>query len=317
MKLKTRVLLSLLLLTLACAHAPRAAGQTQAESAQAAAWSRYTYAGDEFSVELPGVPTVYHAVRGINARPFGEERVRVFSLYQDEVVYFVVAYDAPRSSESLDFFATHLRGAWGLVPKGPLTLGGFEGRSYGVVGTQQWRRAYDLHGEARVFRAKRHAYLALALSDHEGRPEVGRFLDSLTLGASPAGQSAVEEEPVPRFVPPKTEPSPRQLALIGPGRGGGPVEPASPGDRKAIVVYKPEPGYTEEARKKRVSGTVILRVVLSPDGGVTGVEPIKWLPNGLTERAILSARRTRFLPAKKDGSPVPQFVPLEYNFNVY
>ncbi|MDT5269690.1 MAG: hypothetical protein QOH49_1876 [Acidobacteriota bacterium] len=315
MKLKLRVLLCLILAAHASAHAPLAAGQTQLqpEPAQAAVWSRYTYPGEEFSVELPGVPAVFHTVRGINGSPFGgEERGRVFSLYHDGVIYFVAAYDAPRSSESFDFFAVELRGAWRLEPKGPLTLGGFEGRSYSVVGSQRGRLTYDLHGEGRVFRTKRHAYLALAFSDEKGRAEVGRFLDSFALEASPAGQPAVEEEPIPRFVPPQTPPD----ATLRPGRGG-PAEPLGAGDRRAIVVYKPEPGYTEEARRKGVSGKVILRAALSPDGSVTDIEPIKWLPNGLTERAIRTARRMRFFPARKGGQPVSQFITLEYNFNVY
>jgi TonB family protein len=315
LKLKTRVLLYLILTVLACA--PLAAGrmQSQPESSQAAAWSRYTYTGEEFSVELPGAPTFFQTVRGLGKKPYGDEQGRVYSLYHDDVVYFVVAYDAPRSFESLDFFATQLYGAWGLAPKGAVTLGGFEGRSYNVVGTQRGRLTYDLHGEARVFLAKRHAYLALAVSDVEGRPEVVRFLDSLTLEANPAGQSAVEEEPVPRFVPPKTQPAPGVAS--GLGRGGGSAEPVSSGDRKAIIVYKPEPGYTEEARKKDVSGKIILRAVLSTEGSVTDIEPVKWLPNGLTERAIRAARRMRFFPARKDGRPVAQSITLEYNFNVY
>jgi TonB family protein len=316
LKLKTRVLLYLILFVLACA--PLAAGQTQPESAQVAVWSRYTYPGEEFSVELPGVPAVFNTVRATNARRFGEEKGRVFSLYHDDVVYFVAAYDAPRSSESFDFFATQLRGAWGLAPKGALTLGGFEGFSYAVVGSRRGRLTYDLHGEGRVFRTGRHAYFALAVSVEEGRPEVGRFLDSFTLGASPAGQSVAGEEPVPRFVPPKTTTPPPPGFTLGPGHsGGGYAEPLGAGDRRVIIVYKPEPGYTEEARKKGVSGTVILSVVLAPDGSVTNIEPTKWLSNGLTERAIRAARQMLFFPARKDGRPVAQHMTLEYNFNVY
>lgn len=309
MKLKTKVLLSLLLAALACAHVPPAAGQE-------AAWSRYTYPGDEFSVELPGMPALSNALRGVNNDWRKEERVRVFSLYSGGVVFFVVAYDNPHGSESPDFFAAYLRGAWGLEPKGALTLNGFEGRSYAVVGAQRGRLSYNLRGEGRVFRTKRHAYLALAVSQEEERPGVGRFLDSFTLGASPAGQAVAEEEPVPRFVPPQTEPGQPAGAVLGPGRGGA-GEPLAAGDRKAQIIYKPEPGYTEEARRKGVSGRVILRAALSPDGTVSDIEPVKWLPNGLTERAIRAARQMRFFPAVKGGQPASQYVTLEYNFNVY
>ena len=303
--MKKRVLLYLVLVAFACACAPLASAQTSA-----AAWSRYTYRGEEFSVELPGMPSLFNTVRAVGRMPFGEERVRVFSLYRDEVVYFVVAYDAPRSHETFDNFATWLRGAWGLAPKGELTLSGSEGRAYAVTGTQRGRLSYDLRGEGRVFRTKRHAYLALAVAQEEGRPEVARFLDSFALGSSPAGERIDEEEEAPPFVPPQTP-------VVESGRMGAIREPLEAGDRRAQIVYKPEPGYTEEARRKHVSGNIILRAVLSADGTVTDIEPTKWLPNGLTERAIRVARRMRFFPAKKNGQPVEQRVILEYNFSIY
>lgn len=318
MKTRTRLFVFLTLAALACAQAPRAAGQEaagQAQSAQAAAWSRYTFPGDEFSVELPGMPTVFHHLRGGGGpRPSADLKVRVFSLYHDYVIYFVVAYDDPRSSESLDLFASHLRGAWALEPKGEVKSGGFEGRAYGVTGVQRGRLTYDLRGEGRAFRAKHHAYFALALAEQEGRPEVARFLDSFTMGASPAGQAIADEEPVPRFVPPKTPPA---AAASEPGRAVVPRVPLGVNDRKAMIVYKPEPGYTEEARRKRVSGGIRLRAVISADGTVNDITPVTWLPNGLTERAIRAARQTRFFPARKDGQPVSQYITLEYYFNVY
>ena len=341
-----------LLLILAAASlvlAPRAAAQEGAQrqetgAAAEARWARYTYPGEEFSAELPGMPSVYNGLRGVNDSWRMTERVRTFSLYSGGVIYFVVAYDRPHSSESLDFFAAHLRGAWGLSPKGSLKLGDFEGKAYNVAGTQRGRIVYDLHGEGRVFRAKNHAYLALALSNEQGRPEVERFLNSLVLGESPAGERVAAEEPVPRFVPPNRPPGPPPGGVIGPGRGGADDEPAGgaeerlklvgrggaattpQGDgpfsgrdveRRALIVYKPEPPYTEEARKARVNGTIRLRAVLSSTGRVTGTEAITWLPNGLTESAIRTALQMRFFPAEVGGHPVSQYVILEYNFNVY
>ena len=55
---------------------------------------------------------------------------------------------------------------------------------------------------------------------------------------------------------------------------------------KARVLSKPEPQYTEEARKNQVTGTVILRAVFSSTGQVTNISARAGLPYGLTERAI-------------------------------
>lgn len=86
---------------------------------------------------------------------------------------------------------------------------------------------------------------------------------------------------------------------------------------KARVTNKPEAHYTEEARKKQITGTVILRAIFAANGRVIGVQVIKGLRGGLTERAIHAARQIRFIPATKDGRPVSMFIQLEYSFNLY
>ena len=87
--------------------------------------------------------------------------------------------------------------------------------------------------------------------------------------------------------------------------------------QKAVITFKPEPSYTEEARKNNVTGTVRLRAVLAADGRVRHIAVIKRLPDGLTDKSIAAARLIRFTPAKVDGAPVSQYVVLEYNFNIY
>jgi TonB family protein len=88
-------------------------------------------------------------------------------------------------------------------------------------------------------------------------------------------------------------------------------------NERARVLAKPEPQYTEEARRNLTMGTVILRVVFSRTGEVTNIRAIQSLPFGLTERAIAAARQIRFRPATKDGRPVNVLMQLEYNFNLY
>lgn len=83
------------------------------------------------------------------------------------------------------------------------------------------------------------------------------------------------------------------------------------------VLAKPEAGYTEEARKSAITGTVVLRAIFSDSGEVTGIRAVKSLPDGLTEKAIAAARKIRFVPAVKDGHPVSVYMQLEYVFNLY
>jgi TonB family protein len=86
---------------------------------------------------------------------------------------------------------------------------------------------------------------------------------------------------------------------------------------RARVLAKPEPQYSEEARRNLVMGTVVLRVVFSRTGEVTNIRAVQTLPFGLTERAIAAARMIRFRPATRNGQAVNVSMQLEYNFNLY
>jgi TonB family protein len=88
-------------------------------------------------------------------------------------------------------------------------------------------------------------------------------------------------------------------------------------DERARVLSKPEPQYTEEARRSGITGTVILRVVFSRSGEVTNIRVLQPLGGGLTEKAMAAARQIKFVPAKKNGQPVSMYMQLEYNFNLY
>ena len=87
--------------------------------------------------------------------------------------------------------------------------------------------------------------------------------------------------------------------------------------RRAVLIFKPEPGFTEAARRNNVTGVVKLRLALRADGTVSDISVLKGLPDGLTERAIEAAKRIRFTPAQKEGRNVSQWVSVEYNFNIY
>ena len=106
----------------------------------------------------------------------------------------------------------------------------------------------------------------------------------------------------------------------GPGGGGGGYDRIFTGREvtsKARLISKPEPQYTEDARKNQIVGTVVLKVVFGSNGTVSNIRTVSGLPHGLTERAIAAARQIKFVPATKDGHPVSMWMQLEYNFNLY
>src|SRR6185437_10966175 len=91
----------------------------------------------------------------------------------------------------------------------------------------------------------------------------------------------------------------------GPGGGGGgdysKIFTGKDVTTKARLISKPEPQYTEDARKNQIVGTVVLKVVFASSGQVTNIRTVSGLPYGLTERAIAAARQIKFQPATKDG----------------
>lgn len=290
--------------------------RAQAAATTPADWERYTYPGEEFSVELPEAPSVFQTTRSIGM--FETEKMRTFGLYSGGAVFLIASFDRPHPSESLDYFAGYIWGGRNLLtPKGDVSLGGFAGREY--------ESPNGIHELARVYRAKRHAYLVWARATEEGTPGLRRFVDSFRLEEKPSGRRVADDAPVAPYNPPPPSPD------APPGAGSpAPLQEPTPDTRppdgpfttkevvhKAVIVYKPAPGFTEEARKHNVSGVVRLRAVLSSAGRVTNIAVVKPLPDGLTEKAIQAAQHLLFFPAEKGGRAVSQYIVLEYNFNIY
>lgn len=84
-----------------------------------------------------------------------------------------------------------------------------------------------------------------------------------------------------------------------------------------MIVSKPRPGYTDDARINNVQGTVKLRVEFLASGRIGSVEPVHGLPDGLTEQAIEAARRIQFRPKQENGKPVTVTRQIEYTFSIY
>ncbi len=98
--------------------------------------------------------------------------------------------------------------------------------------------------------------------------------------------------------------------------GGGSVEQMT-GSLKPTILYREKAKYTEEARQNKVQGSVILQVVFHANATITDVKVIRGLPDGLTEKAIEAARKIRFQPAVRGGSPVSVRGTLDFSFNLY
>ena len=79
-----------------------------------------------------------------------------------------------------------------------------------------------------------------------------------------------------------------------------------------VPLRKVEPQYTEEARKARLQGSVILEVEVRPGGTVDpdSITVIQGLGMGLDEKAIEVVQQWTFKPAYKDGKPMGVAMPV-------
>jgi TonB family protein len=90
------------------------------------------------------------------------------------------------------------------------------------------------------------------------------------------------------------------------------------GDVKAPrKIYGSDPGYSDKARKAKIQGNVTLAVVITAEGGVSGVEICKSLEPSLDWNAVETVRTWRFEPAAKDGKPVATHVSVDVAFRLY
>lgn len=106
---------------------------------------------------------------------------------------------------------------------------------------------------------------------------------------------------------------------IGPGSGGntgGGVFHIGGGISSPVVLYQPEPEFSEEARKAKFSGNVLVYLYVGADGKPSHVRVVRPVGMGLDEKAVEAVRQYRFKPAMKDGKPVQVDLYVDVNFQI-
>jgi len=107
---------------------------------------------------------------------------------------------------------------------------------------------------------------------------------------------------------------------VGPGHGGGiggGVFRIGGGVSAPRALDTPDPEYSEEARKAKHQGTVVLWLIVGPDGKPRDIKVARALGMGLDQKAIEAVRNWKFSPAMKDGKPVAVQINVEVNFRLY
>lgn len=134
--------------------------------------------------------------------------------------------------------------------------------------------------------------------------------------------------PVGAFAGPAPAPAPSPPKPRITGSGFGDVSAASPGAAQPgagnlhqsssdiEILFKPRPDYTEEARRRRIEGEVLLEVLFAASGEIRFLRVVKGLGAGLDENAIRAASKIRFKPATENGRPVDRTAIARISFQL-
>lgn len=106
--------------------------------------------------------------------------------------------------------------------------------------------------------------------------------------------------------------------LLAPTEGGGIIGGPFPavGASAPLVLHKVEPEYSEEARKAKYQGTVVLYVEVDPSGRPADIRVVRSLGLGLDEKAVEAVKQWRFKPGYEGGTPVTLGIMIEVPFRL-
>ncbi|WP_263409453.1 energy transducer TonB [Terriglobus tenax] len=107
---------------------------------------------------------------------------------------------------------------------------------------------------------------------------------------------------------------------IGPGEGGnygGGIRHVGNGVLAPQLIYGPEPEFSEEARKAKFQGEVIVSLVVDTQGRPQRVRVPRPVGMGLDEKAIEAVKQYKFKPATENGVPVAVELAVAVNFQIF
>jgi protein TonB len=107
---------------------------------------------------------------------------------------------------------------------------------------------------------------------------------------------------------------------IGPGSGGnigGGVMHVGGSVKPPSVIHQVDPEFSEEARKAKFSGNVLVALDINQQGLPTHVHCVRDIGMGLCDKAVEAVRQYTFHPATQNGKPVTVDMNVEVNFQIF
>ena len=83
------------------------------------------------------------------------------------------------------------------------------------------------------------------------------------------------------------------------------------------MIYQPEPEFSEQARKAKFQGYVVLMIEIGTDGLAHNLRIVESPGLGLEEKAIEAVQRWRFRPAMRGNTPILRTARVEVFFHIF
>jgi TonB family protein len=84
-----------------------------------------------------------------------------------------------------------------------------------------------------------------------------------------------------------------------------------------VLIYSVEPQFSKEEKRAKISGTVLVNLVVDQNGIPTNVRIVRGVGRGLDEKALEAVSKYKFKPAMEHGQPVPVELNIQVNFQIF
>ena len=287
-------------------------GLSQTAATNSGEWTRIESVSKDFSVALPSGDYLTYNENG-RANIWYEEHGRSFAVNMEKGDWAkgrFKAWSDPNRDTSSDQV---------------IKLGDFIGRWYTQTSEKTGTQYYWFQF------ASSHGWYSVSVRVPKGDSEIAqRFIRSMRLKGKPIINGVASDTPESQTVRVDTyktsdlfkqalkQPIRKDLKLekyLGPP---GPTKIDSTiYSRDLMILEKPRPSYTDDARMNNITGTIRLRVTFLADGTIGAIQVVKSLGMGLERQTFEAAKQIKFLPAEIDGKPVDIEQYVEYTFSIY
>jgi TonB family protein len=87
-----------------------------------------------------------------------------------------------------------------------------------------------------------------------------------------------------------------------------------PGARPPVPIHTAEAQFSDEARRERIEGIVLISMIVDEHGMPTAIRVVRSIGHGLDENAVAAVSQYRFRPATVDGNPIAARITIEVSF---